>query len=83
MTFDYPVVVVASAVLLIDTGGTTTSAEAVFSSGNGSTAVTFLYTVSEGDESVDLGTFEDGDAGQGGGLIGTVLRDSDSPTQVL
>ncbi|CAM9210897.1 unnamed protein product [Ectocarpus sp. 13 AM-2016] len=81
VTFDYSVVVVAGAVLLIDTGGTTTLAEAVFSSGNGSAAVTFLYTVSEGDESVDLGTFEGGDAGQGGGLVGTVLRDSDNPTQ--
>ncbi len=88
MTFNYPVVVVEGTVLLIDTGETTTSSEAVFLSGNGSAAVTFLYTVVEGDWSVDLGTFE-GDTGEdeaGGdgdvGLVGTILRDSDHPTQV-
>lgn len=88
MTFNYPVVVVDGTVLLIDTGETTTSSEAVFLSGNGSAAVTFLYTVAEGDRSVDLGTFEGDEeeaaAGDGGdaGLVGTVLRDSDHPSQV-
>lgn len=82
MTFNYPVVVVDGTVLLIDTGETTVSSEAVFLSGNGTASVTFRYTVSEGDESVDLGTFEGGEAGEGGGLVGTLLRESDSPTQV-
>lgn len=88
VTFNYPVVVAEGTVLLIDTGDTTTSSEAIFLSGNGSAAVTFLYTVVEGDWSVDLGTFE-GDAGEeeagGGGdvgLVGTILRDSNNPTQV-
>lgn len=82
MTFSYPVAVVAGTVLLIDTGEETISAEAVFLSGNGSATLTFLYTVSEGDQSVDLGTFEGGDTGEGGGLVGMVLRDSDNPSQV-
>lgn len=82
MTFNYPVVVVDGTVLVIDTGETTVSSEAVFLSGNGTASVTFLYTVSEGDKSFDLGTFEGGESGEGGGLVGTLLRDSDSPTQV-
>jgi len=87
VTFNYPVVVVDGTVLLIDTGETTTSSEAVFVSGNGTAAVTFLYTVVEGDWSIDLGTFEgdegEDEAGGGGhaGLVGTILRDSDHPTQ--
>lgn len=82
VTFNYPVVVLVGTVLLIDTGEETTWGEAVYLSGNGTDAVTFLYTVAEGDRSVDLGTFEGGEAEEGGGLIGTVLRSSDNPTQV-
>lgn len=82
VTFSYPVVVLAGTVLLIDTGEETMSADATFLSGNGSASLTFLYTVAEGDHSVDLGTFEDGDAGEGGGLVGMVFRNSDNPTQV-
>ncbi|CAM9804617.1 unnamed protein product, partial [Scytosiphon promiscuus] len=81
VTFSYPVVVVAGTFLLVDTGEETISANAVFLSGNGSVALTFLYIVSEGDQSVDLGTFERGDAGEGGGLVGMVFRNSDNPTQ--
>lgn len=82
VTFNYPVVVFVGTVLLIDTGEETTWGEAVYLSGNGTAAVTFLYTVAEGDRSVDLGTFAEGEAEDGGGLIGTVLRNSDHPTQV-
>lgn len=82
MTFNYPVVVFVDTILLIDTGEETTSGEAVYLSGNGTAAVTFLYTVAEGDRSVDLGTFAGGEVEEGGGLIGTVLRNSDHPTQV-
>ncbi|CAM9340464.1 unnamed protein product, partial [Hapterophycus canaliculatus] len=81
VTFSYPVVVLAGTVLLIDTGYETISADAVFLSGNGSAALTFLYTVAEGDQSVDLGTFEGGDVRAGGGLVGMVFRNSDNPTQ--
>lgn len=82
VTFNYPVIVYVGTVLLIDTGEETTWSEAVYLSGNGTAAVTFLYTVGEGDQSVDLGTFAGDEAGEGGGLIGTILRDSDNPTQV-
>lgn len=82
VTFNYPVIVYVGTVLLIDTGEETTWSEAVYLSGNGTAVVTFLYTVAEGDQSVDLGTFAGGEAGEGGGLIGTILRDSDNPTQV-
>lgn len=82
MTFNYPVVALVGTVLLIDTGEETTSGEAVYLSGNGTDAVTFLYIVAEGDRSVDLGTFGGGEIEEDGGLIGTVLRNSDNPTQV-
>ena len=75
-------VVLSGAVLLLGTGGEQSSGKAPYLAGNGSNALTFLYTVAEGDESVDLGTYEGGEAGTGGGLVGTVLRDSDAPTQV-
>lgn len=74
--------VLPGAVLLLGTGGGQSSGMAPYLSGNGSDALTFLYTVAEGDESVDLGTYEGGETGEGGGLVGTVLRDSDTPTQV-
>lgn len=70
------------AVLLLGTGGDQSSGRAPYLSGNGSNALTFLYTVADGDESVDLGTYEGGEAGAGSGLVGIVLRDSDAPTQV-
>ena len=70
------------AVLLLGTGGDQSSGMAPYLSGNGSNALTFLYTVADGDESVDLGTYEGEEAGAGGGLIGIVLRNSDAPTQV-
>lgn len=82
MTFDYPVVVWVGTVLLVDTGEETTWGEAAYLSGNETAAVTFLYTVAEGDRSVDLGTFGGDEAEGGSGLIGIVLRNSDHPTQV-
>lgn len=82
VTFNYPVVVLPGALLLMDTGYGQSSGEAPYLSGNSSNVLTFLYTVVEGDESVDLGTYEGGRAGPGGGLIGTILRDSDIPSQV-
>ncbi|CAM9430418.1 unnamed protein product, partial [Laminaria digitata] len=69
ITFDYPVVILPGAVLLLGTGGAQSSGMAPYLSGNGSNALTFLYTVAEGDESVDLGTYEGGEAGAGGGLV--------------
>lgn len=87
VTFDFPVMIASGGVLLLDTGGggdaQSSAGEAVYLSGNRSNALTFLYTVAEGDSSVDLGTLERSEAGAGGGLVGTVLRDSDFPTQVL
>lgn len=85
ITFNHPVVILATdgAVLLLDTGdGPTSPAEAPVVSGNGSESLTFMYTVAEGDESRDLGTYDDGEAGHGGGLIGSFLRDSDAASQV-
>lgn len=83
MTFNYPVVIFTGAILLLDTGdGATSPGAAEYLSGNGSDSLTFMYTVVEGDDSADLGTYDEGDAGFGGGLVGTVLRDSDNPTQV-
>ena len=83
VTFNFPVVVLPGAVLLLDTGDDgQSSGMALYHSGNGSNSITFLYTVAGRDESVDLGTYERGEAGEGGGLVGTVLRDSDAPTQV-
>lgn len=83
VTFNYPVVILPGAFLLLDTGNAVTSPGAAnYLSGNESDSLTFIYTVVEGDESSDLGTYDDGDIDLGGGLVGTVLRDSDNPTQV-
>ena len=82
--FDSPVAILPGGVLLLDTGGEDPerSGKAVYMSGNRTAALTFVYTVLEGDSTKDLGTFDGGDAGSGGGLVATVLRDSDAPTQV-
>lgn len=82
--FDSPVVILPGGMLLLDTGRAEAnqSGKAVYLSGNRTTALTFLYTVSEGDYSVDLGTFDGNETGPGGGLVATVLTDSDTPTQV-
>lgn len=82
VTFNYPVEIISGAVLLIDTADGRSPREAPYLSGNHSIAFTFLYTVAEGDHSVDLGTYDGGDTSAGGGLVGTVLRASDKPTQV-
>lgn len=84
VTFDYPVAILPGAVLQLDTreSALESPAGAVYLSGNRTDALTFLYTVAEGDSSVDLGTYDGGEAGAGRGLVGTVLRDSDTPTQV-
>lgn len=84
MVFNYPVIVLAGAVLLMDVREDfSSSGQAPFLSGNGSTSLTFMYTVAQGDRSQDLSTQDHGDTGAGGGLIGTVLRDSGLPSQVL
>lgn len=83
VSFDYPVAVTAEAHILLDVGDGRLPGEAMYLYGNRTSAVTFLYTVQDGDHSVDLGTYEGGATGGGGGLRGTVLRDSDTPTQVL
>lgn len=83
VTFNHPVVVLSGAALLLDTGdGPTSPGAAEYTSGNGSESLTFMYTVAQGDESADLGTYDGGEFGPGGGLVGTVLRDSDNPAQV-
>lgn len=76
--------ILPGAVLQIDTRESALEppAEAVYLLGNRTNALTFLYTVAGGDASVDLGTYERGEAGAGRGLVGTVLRNSDAPTQV-
>lgn len=83
--FDFPVVILPGGMLLLDTGKAEAnqSGKAVYLSGNRTAALTFLYTVSEGDYSADLGTFGGNDTGgPGGGLVAMVLTDSDTPTQV-
>lgn len=83
VTFNVPVVVRTGAVLLLDVGDSASSpAEAAYLSGNGSDSLTFMYNAADGHETKDLGTYDEGDNELGGGLIGTILRYSDSPSQV-
>ncbi|CAM9188184.1 unnamed protein product, partial [Discosporangium mesarthrocarpum] len=84
VTFSAPIIVSDDTVLLVDTGPTTLYAECPYTSGNGTEAVTFMYTVAQGDSSFDLAVYE-GSRSEGGraGVAGTVLRDSSAPIQVV